>query len=156
MIGVIRASFTAEYCFKGLCETTVGRFTARLSSDDERKASTLEDRFMRQVAQDYSTFIQAIPWDEFLFWSKLRACWSPAGTPEGNVLRCWERRFEVTVAMLVKGGMGLDHQSRHRGRLQPGRDGDSGLERFLAQRTGVDRDPPTHQGADAAPRNEGL
>lgn len=102
MIGVIGASFTAEYFVKGLYETTIGRVTAWLASDGEWRANTREDRFIQQVAQEYSTFIHATPWYEFPFGTKLKELWSLAGPAEGSVLRQWERTFEFTMELLFK------------------------------------------------------
>ena len=106
MIGVIGASFTAEYFFKGLYETTVGATTAWWESDGAWNASTKEDRFTQKVAQDYSTFIHATPWYEYPFASKLKQLWNLPGPAEGSWIRRWERRFEFTLELLFKTAWG--------------------------------------------------
>jgi hypothetical protein len=102
MIGVIGTSFTAEYVFKGLYETTVGALTAWWVSDDVWKADTKEDRFIQDVAQDYSAFIHTTPWYEYPFGSKLIQLWNLPGPAEGSWIRRWERRFEFTLELLFK------------------------------------------------------
>jgi hypothetical protein len=106
MIGVIGVSYTAEYFFKGLYESTIGAVTAWLATDGAWAARTAEDRFIQQVAQDYSSFIHATPWYEYPFWMKLKDLWHLNGTKEGHVLRRWERQFEFTVELLFKSAWG--------------------------------------------------
>lgn len=106
MIGVIGVSYTAEYFFKGLYESTVGAVTARPATDGAWTARTTEDRFIQQVAQDYATFIHATPWYEYPFWTTLKDLWRLNGTGEGTVLRRWERRVEFTVELLFKSAWG--------------------------------------------------
>ncbi len=103
MIGVIGASFTVEYAAKGLYETTIGRFTARLA---DGAGPTAEDRFLRQTAQDYAAFIHTTPWYAFPFWDRLRGLWDLPEPAMGHPLRCWERRFEGTVELLFKTAWG--------------------------------------------------
>ena len=102
MIGVIGASFTAEYLFKGLYESTLGAVTAWWATDGAWKAGTQEDRYIQEVAKDYSAFIHATPWYEYPFWSKLKTLWALPGPAEGNWVRRWERRFELTFELLFK------------------------------------------------------
>ena len=106
MIGVIGVSYTAEYFFKGLYESTIGAVTAWLTTDGAWAARTAEDRFIQQVAQDYSSFIHTTPWYEYPFWTKLNDLWRLNGTDEGPVLRRWERRFEFTMELLFKSAWG--------------------------------------------------
>ena len=106
MIGVIGASFTAEYFFKGLYEMTIGRLTAWWASDGEWRARTREDRFIQRVAREYSTFIHATPWYEFPFGAKLKELWSLDGPSEGGTIRHWERRFAMTLELLFKAAWG--------------------------------------------------
>ncbi|WNM64239.1 hypothetical protein PQG83_19330 [Candidatus Nitrospira neomarina] len=106
MIGVIGASFTAEYLFKGLYETTVGAITAWASTAGPWQATTREDRFIQHVAQDYSAFIHATPWYEYPFSAKLKEFWSLPGEAEGSAMRRWERRFEFTMELLFKTAWG--------------------------------------------------
>lgn len=106
MIGVIGISFTAEYFFKGLYETTVGAFTAWWAEDGPWKAGTKEDRFIQAVAKDYSSFIHSTPWYEYPFGSKLIQLWELPGRGEGSWIRRWERRFEFTVELLFKAAWG--------------------------------------------------
>lgn len=106
MIGVIGTSFTAEYFFKGLYETTIGATTAWWASDGAWKAGTREDRFIQDIAKDYSTFIHATPWYEYPFASKLIELWNLPGEAEGSLLRRWERRFEFTNELLLKTAWG--------------------------------------------------
>jgi len=102
MIGVIGASFTAEYFFKGLYESTIGGLTAWWASDGAWKAGTKEDRFSQEVARDYSAFIHATPWYEYPFGSKLKRLWDLPGPAEGSWIRRWERRFGLTLELLFK------------------------------------------------------
>ncbi len=106
MIGVIGASYTVEYFFKGLYETTVGSVTASLTSEGEWKAATGEDRFIQQVAKDYAAFIHATPWYEYPFGARLKDLWTATGPAEGPLLRRWERRFEFTTELLFKAAWG--------------------------------------------------
>ncbi len=106
MIGVIGASFTAEYFFKGLYESTVGAVTAWWATNGTWQAGTKEDRFIQEVAKDYSSFIHATPWYEYPFWSKLNALWALPGPAEGSWIRRWERRFEFTLELLFKTAWG--------------------------------------------------
>jgi hypothetical protein len=106
MIGVIGVSYTAEYFFKGLYESTIGAVTAWLTTDGAWTARTAEDRFIQQVAQDYSTFIHATPWYEYTFGTRLKELWSLNRTEGGSVLRQWERRFEFTMELLFKSAWG--------------------------------------------------
>ena len=106
MICVIGVSYTAEYFFKGLYESTIGAVTAWLSTDGAWAARTAEDRFIQHIAQDYSTFIHATPWYEYPFWKTLKEFWHLQETNEGSGLRQWERRFEFTVELLFKSGWG--------------------------------------------------
>ena len=106
MIGVIGASYTVEYFFKGLYELSVGALTASLTTDGEWKAETGEDRFIQQVAKDYAAFIHATPWYEYPFGSRLMDFWTSTGPAEGSRLRRWERRFEFTIELLFKTAWG--------------------------------------------------
>lgn len=102
MIGVIGTSFTAEYFLKGLYETTIGATTAWWAADGPWKAETKEDRFIQEIANDYSAFIHATPWYEYPFGSKLKQLWDLSGPAEGSWLRRWERRFEGTLELSFK------------------------------------------------------
>lgn len=106
MINVIGASFTAEYFIKGMYETTIGAATAWWSSDGTWKASTREDRFIQEVASDYSIFIHATPWYEYPFGPKLKQLWNLPGPAKGSWIRRWERRLEFTVELLFKTAWG--------------------------------------------------
>jgi hypothetical protein len=106
MIGVIGTSFTAEYFFKGLYEMTLGTITAWLASDGPWQATTREDRFIREVAEDYSGFIHATPWYQYPFSTKLKELWSMTGPGEGRLVRRWERRFEFSMELLFKTAWG--------------------------------------------------
>ncbi len=106
MIGVIGVSFTAEYVFKGLYETTIGAVTAWWARDGPWKAGTKEDRFIQEVAKDYSTFIHGTPWYEYPFGSKLTQLWNLPGPVEGSWVRRWERRIEFTIELLFKTAWG--------------------------------------------------
>lgn len=106
MIGVIGVSYTAEYFFKGLYESTVGATTAWLARNEVWSAPTAEDRFIQQVASDYAGFIHATPWYEYPFSSKLSDFWKMEEPPVGSWVRRWERRFEFTIELLLKAAWG--------------------------------------------------
>ena len=106
MIGVIGVSYTAEYAVKGLYESTVGAVTAWLATEGAWAARTAEDRFIQEVARDYSSFIHATPWYEYPFRTKLSDLWRLKEAGEGPVLRRWERRVEFTMELLFKSAWG--------------------------------------------------
>lgn len=97
MLGVIGTSFTAEYALKGTYESTIGALTSWFSTD------TPEDVVMRQVAQEYASFIHTTPWYDFRFVPKLTDLWTAHGSGE-HLLRRAERKFESSVELLAKAG----------------------------------------------------
>lgn len=105
---VIGTSFTLENIIKGLYETTVGRTTEWLSSDE----LTPEDAYARQVAQDYGDFIHTIPWYEFPFGEKFSGLWAGTSLWGPNIIRKWERKFALSLeyggkaiyGWLIRGG----------------------------------------------------
>lgn len=83
-IYTIGASFTLEMLFKAAYEETVGRaFTAFGPSP--------QDAVETDMAADYATFLQQIPWYNYDFpsWSEQLAAASPKG------VRGWERRIAL-------------------------------------------------------------
>ena len=99
---VIGASFTLENTFKGLYESTVGRFTERISSP----ALTQEDFYARQVAKEYGDFIHTIPWYEFPFAARVRQLWQETSLWGPNPIRKWERKLALSFEYGVKSGYG--------------------------------------------------
>jgi hypothetical protein len=105
---VIGTSFTVENTLRGLYEKSMGWTTEWLSSG----APTAEDRYARQVAEEYGRFIHTIPWYEFPFAEKLNTLWATTGWWGPNPVRKWERKFALSLeyggkalyARLIKGG----------------------------------------------------
>ena len=92
MLVVIGTSYSAEYAVKGAYEHTAGWLTELIGGDQ-----TEEDRFGRQVAQDYGAFLEHTPWYDFPFGSKLAALWGETGWWGANPLRKWERKLALSA-----------------------------------------------------------
>jgi FAD/FMN-containing dehydrogenase len=99
MIGVVGASYTAEYCLRGLYEKTFGRVAEFLGGTD-----SAEDHFLASLEADYGRFIHVTPWYEFPFAAKLAELWRTP--PSGHFLRRWERRYYGTALLGAKSAWG--------------------------------------------------
>ncbi|MDA8746585.1 hypothetical protein N9M66_00050 [Litoreibacter sp.] len=83
-IYTIGASFTLEMLFKAAYEETIGRiFTLGAPSP--------QDRVEADMADDYATFLQQVPWYKYDFPTWSEALW--AADPVG--IRGWERRIAL-------------------------------------------------------------
>jgi FAD/FMN-containing dehydrogenase len=100
MIGVIGASYTAEYAVKGLYEGTVGRVTELVSTHTD------EDAFLRTVAHDYAAFVHHTPWYAFGFAQRLDGLWRLPVFDGLATLRKWERRFVGSAELTFKAAWG--------------------------------------------------
>jgi hypothetical protein len=100
MIGVIGASYTAEYAVKGLYEGTVGRITELVSTNTD------EDAFLRGVARDYAAFVHHTPWYAFGFAGRLAGLWRSPAFDGFATLRKWERRFAGSAELAFKTAWG--------------------------------------------------
>ena len=98
MVSVIGGSYTIENALKGAYERTVGRLTEWISSD----ATTQEDRFAAEAAQEYVDFIRVDPWYEFSFVRELKRLWAETEFVGPNLIRKWERKAILSVEYLVK------------------------------------------------------
>jgi FAD/FMN-containing dehydrogenase len=96
MIGVIGASYTAEYAVKGLYEGTVGRITELVSTNTD------EDTFLRDVAHDYAAFVHHTPWYAFGFADRFAGLWRLPAVDGFATLRKWERRFAGSAELAFK------------------------------------------------------
>lgn len=94
VIYVIGVSFTAELAMKALYEETVGRVFVNLRGKDH---STL-DKVSAEMAAEYATFLQQIPWYKYDF-PKDRA--DLAKRMDGS-LRDRERKFALGTEFAVK------------------------------------------------------
>jgi hypothetical protein len=103
MIYTIGVSFSAEYAVKGLYETTIGRLTEWLRGDQP----TAEDRFAHGVAQDYASFLYAVPWYKYPFFDKFKQLWRETPTGGPAQVRKWERRLSLSAEYVVKSGYGF-------------------------------------------------
>lgn len=97
MIMVIGVSTSVEYALRAGYEMLVGRFTEMLTH-----ATTAEDRFAADVAQEYVDFIRERPWYEFDFASRLRGLWTDTGFSGQDQLRKWERKFVLSTEYGIK------------------------------------------------------
>ncbi|MET0299748.1 MAG: hypothetical protein ABW036_08300 [Flavitalea sp.] len=100
MIRVIGSSATAEYSFKALYETLIGRIT------DTRSVETVEDKFNAKFTREYVDFIKDLPWYQFDFKSQLGELWRNNSLIGNHPLRKLERRYLLTSELLVKWGYG--------------------------------------------------
>lgn len=93
MLYIIGVSFSAELAVKGLYETTIGRL-AQASAGD---TITAEDRFARDLADDYAAFLRQTPWYEYPFGAKLGAFWRTVPFETAAVTRSIERRIALNL-----------------------------------------------------------
>jgi hypothetical protein len=96
-LGVLGAGHTAEQLFKGAYERTLGRLSEWLSGTD-----TPEDRFAAETARELARFEHGALWQQYPFFTRLKALWgtTPAWGP--HPLRKWERRAVLSVEYGVK------------------------------------------------------
>ncbi len=91
-IYTIGASFTLEMAFKALYEETIGRgfsFIDHLSPQDQIEA---------EMAKNYATFLQQVPWYKYDFDSWIIKLWRA----EPTNLRSWERRLALGAEWKAK------------------------------------------------------
>jgi hypothetical protein len=98
MIMVIGASTTAEYSFRALYETLIGRISEATQTD----GLSPEDVYGAKIADDYVKFIRARPWYEFDFWEALKGLWQKTPSTGNDMIRKWERRYALTTEYSVK------------------------------------------------------
>jgi hypothetical protein len=98
MIVVIATSSTAEFGFKAVYETLIGRLTDTRDGEE----LTEEDRFNANFARDYAAFLDTAPWYEFDFKSRLGRLWSETSLFGAHPVRKWERKYILTTELAVK------------------------------------------------------
>ena len=101
MLGVIGASYTAEYVAKGLYEESVGRVFEWIGGSDSP-----EDHFAAEIAADYAAFLHHTPWYAYPFGSRLRELWNWQRLRHGGSVRGIERRLSLSTELLFKAGWG--------------------------------------------------
>jgi hypothetical protein len=101
MVMVIGTSTTVEYGFKGLYEHTVGRLAEATKSGNERVP---EESFAAAYAQKYVDFIRVDPWYLFDFHAQYQLLWQDTPSSGPNLIRRWERRFALSLELLIKEG----------------------------------------------------
>jgi FAD/FMN-containing dehydrogenase len=104
MIGVIGASYTAEYALKGLYEATLGRAAEWASGGAPGALDTAADRFVAEGAADYGAFLHHTPWYDYPFGARLEALW--AADFGGDGVRGAERRLAGSAELIAKAGWG--------------------------------------------------
>src|SRR5262249_8822499 len=82
---------------KGVYEGTLGRLVEWLQTAD-----TPEDRFAAETARDLARFEHGALWQQYPFFSRLKALWSTTPAWGPHPLRKWERRAVRTVEDGVK------------------------------------------------------
>ncbi|MBI4375404.1 MAG: FAD-binding oxidoreductase [Elusimicrobia bacterium] len=105
MLWTIGASFSVEYAIKGLYERTFGRLAERLFLADSLERRIAEDLFAVEIAREYASFINALPWYDFPFWEKIFQLWSRRG-PGRSHPRRFERLAALTPELLLKAAWG--------------------------------------------------
>jgi len=104
MVMVIGTSTTVEYGLKGLYEHTVGWLAEATKSGSDMVP---EEKFAAAFAQKYVDFIRVDPWYLFDFGAQVHALWQGDWPTSGpNLIRRWERRFALSLELLVKEAYG--------------------------------------------------
>jgi hypothetical protein len=96
-LGVLGAGHTAEQVLKGAYEGTVGRLVEWLQTND-----TPEDRFAAETARELARFEHGALWQQFPFFTRLKALWATTPAWGPHPLRKWERRAALSVEYGVK------------------------------------------------------
>lgn len=96
MLGVIGASFTAEYALKAVYENTIGRVSGWFGTD------TAEDAYAASVASEYGRFMHTVPWYAFPFARALLRLWTDVPLLGGHLVRKWERRAALSAEYAIK------------------------------------------------------
>ncbi|MEM8650381.1 MAG: hypothetical protein AAGF54_07625 [Pseudomonadota bacterium] len=97
VIYTIGASFTLEMMLKAAYEETLGRVFALIRGSQK----TQQDQYAAEMAQDYATFLQQIPWFKYDFNAANDTLWN---LPVENTLRGWERRLALGLEWKAKSG----------------------------------------------------
>ncbi|KJS21190.1 MAG: hypothetical protein VR78_00455 [Hoeflea sp. BRH_c9] len=87
-IHVIGASFTLELMMKAAYEETIGRLFALLRGSEK----TPQDLYAAEMAADYATFLQQVPWYKYDFEAAKTRLWAE---PVTSLARSWERRLAL-------------------------------------------------------------
>ena len=98
MLGVIGASFSAEYILKGVYEKTVGR----LSEWSSGHQFTSEDQYAYKVAREYGNFVHIRPFYEFHFARHVYGLWAENSLRGPHLIRKLERKFFLSVDYMVE------------------------------------------------------
>ena len=96
-LGVLGAGYTAEQVLKGVYEGTLGRFVEWLQTTD-----TPEDRFAAETARELARFEHGSLWQQYPFFTRLKALWGATPNWGPHPLRKWERRAVLSVEYGVK------------------------------------------------------
>lgn len=95
VIYTIGASFTLEMAVKAIYEETIGRVFATIRGAQK----TPQDSYAAEMALDYATFLQQIPWFKYDFDAANKALWAQ---PVDHALRGWERRLALGLEWKAK------------------------------------------------------
>lgn len=98
MLYTIGVSFSAEMAIKGAYEHTLGWLTEAIAGNE----ATPEDRFARDMADDYAVFLVQTPWYAYPFGQKLKGFWTEVPWQGGNWVRKIERRVAFSLEFGVK------------------------------------------------------
>ncbi|MGN6181924.1 MAG: hypothetical protein ACTHNW_22270 [Mucilaginibacter sp.] len=101
MIWVIAGSTTVEYSCKSFYETIIGRVTDTSPGD-----LCDEDKLNATYLQDYTAFINDLPWYQYDFNKQLKQLWTNTPIFGQHPLRKLERRYYLTTELMVKSGYG--------------------------------------------------
>jgi hypothetical protein len=101
MIWVIAGSTTVEYSCKSFYETIIGRITDTPPGD-----LCDEDKLNAAYLQDYTAFINDLPWYQYDFNKQLKQLWTSTPIFGLHPLRKLERRYYLTTELMVKSGYG--------------------------------------------------
>ncbi len=96
-IHTIGVSFTLEMIMKGLYEETVGRLFAIVRGPEKSP----QDAYAAEMAADYATFLQQVPWYKYDFNNAVAELWK---RPLADPVRGWERRLALAGEWKAKAG----------------------------------------------------
>jgi hypothetical protein len=105
-IAVVGASCTIECLVEGIYENVVGRLTELTLPRAPWRPSTVEDRYLQEIARDYATFLHVRRWYEYPFAARLSGLWALHGPLDGSLVRRLDRRLALTVGLALKAGWG--------------------------------------------------
>jgi len=98
MLVVIGTSHTIEHVIQWAYENTIGRIT-EWTAGGERTAA---DDYLATTAADYATFLDQVPWYEFLYAEKRAGLLALSPTAGDDSVRTTERQWAFGLAWAIK------------------------------------------------------